>query len=102
MSEQERVVSIEPGPTIQSIVDQWHLNQEPPEVLVTRLIEREQAMAEALLTIGNGLDLHIELVAEVLAGLEMGRPKTPEERRYIHMQVHALQDRLRAEGDHDH
>lgn len=68
----------------------------PPESLIASLMEREEAMADVLRQAGLQFGLFPQIVAEVLAQVEMGQPIPTEQRAMIHSQFHALMEQIGA------
>jgi hypothetical protein len=68
----------------------------PPESLITALVQREEAMAGVLRTAGMQFGLFPQIVAEVLAEVEMGEPISPEQRQMIRAQFNALMSQIAA------
>lgn len=64
------------------------------EALVAALEERENDMADVLRSAGMQFGLFPEIVAEVLATLEMGSPMSTEQRAMIHSNFHIRMERL--------
>jgi hypothetical protein len=83
--------------SIASIVHPWLNSGAPPEVLIAALIEREEAIADVLRLAGVQFGLFPEIVAEVLAQVEMGRPISTTQRAMVHSNFHVLMERLRNE-----
>lgn len=82
--------------TINDVVTQWFNDPGtlPPEVLIERLVAREEAMAGSLRLAGVQFGMYPQIVAEVLASVEMGEPKSPEERFFIRQQFQALMEQI--------
>lgn len=68
----------------------------PPEMLVAALVAREQAMADVLRQAGMQFGMYPQIVAEVLAEVEMGEPISPEQRAMIRGQFNALMEQIAA------
>lgn len=68
----------------------------PPESLIHALMEREQAMADTLRQAGMQFGLFPQIVAEVLAQVEMGEPISTEQRAMVHFQFHGLMEQIAA------
>lgn len=68
----------------------------PPEVLINALVAREQAMADTLHQAGMQFGMFPQIVAEVLAQVEMGEPVSIEQRALIHGQFVALMEQIGA------
>ena len=66
------------------------------DTLVSALMEREQAMADTLRQAGMQFGLFPQIVAEVLAQVEMGEPISTEQRAMVHFQFHALMEQIAA------
>lgn len=58
------------------------------------LVEREEAMADAMRMAAVQFNLYPQIVSEVLASLEFGRILSEEERTYIHREFHLLMEEL--------
>lgn len=84
-------------PTIRSIVLRHVDENAPPEVLIERLVEREESVADILRLAGVQFGLFPEIVAEVFAQVGVGRPISLEQRSMIHSNFHVLMERLRRE-----
>lgn len=83
--------------SIADIVNRWvDSGKEPPESLINALVEREQAMADTLHQAGMQFGLFPQIVAEVLAQVEMGEPISTEQRDMIHTQFHRLMEQIAA------
>lgn len=83
--------------SIESIVTRHLDSGAPPEVLIHALVEREEAIADILRLAGIQFGLFPEIVAEVLAQVQMGRPISVEQRAMVHSNFHALMQRLHDE-----
>lgn len=68
----------------------------PPESLIAALVAREQAMADVLRQAGMQFGMYPQIVAEVLAQVEMGEPITTQQRALIHSQFHLLMEQIAA------
>lgn len=93
------------GPSIRDIVMHHYTEHgdASPEVLIGLLVAREQAMAELLRMAGMQFGMYPQIVAEVLAEVEMGEPLDPPERAFIKAQFQALMEELtrqQHEGGH--
>lgn len=66
----------------------------PPESLITALVEREEAMADTLRLAGVQFGLFPQIVSEVLAEVQMGRPIEAAQREFIRAQFVALMEEL--------
>jgi len=66
----------------------------PPESLTAALVQREQAMADLLRMAGVQFGMYPQIVAEVLAEIEMGEPISVEQRTMIHSQFHLLMEQI--------
>jgi len=62
--------------------------------MVSNLIAREDAIADALRMAGAQFGVYPEIVAKVLMDLELGTPPTPEVARMIQQQFIDLMERL--------
>ena len=80
--------------SIADIVNRYPLDQEQKVHLTAALIEREQAMADTLHQAGMQFGLFPQIVAEVLAQVEMGEPVSTEQRSLIHSQFHMLMEQI--------
>lgn len=85
----------EERPTIASIVSGWLAEGAPPEVLIARLTEREDTLADRLRVAGTQFGLFPAIVAEVLCDIGLGTPPDPETRDHIHRQFLAQMEELR-------
>lgn len=84
------------GPSISDIVHH-HIDEHdgaPPEVLIQALVQREEAMADMLRMAGVQFGLYPQIVAEVLAQVEMGVPIEVQQREFIRAQFVALMEEL--------
>ena len=82
------------NPTIESIVTTAHTEDVPPDVLVSRLTAREDAMRDQLHMAGMQFGLFPQIVAEVLAEVGLGTPPTEEERAMIRAAFVALMEEI--------
>lgn len=64
------------------------------DALTNALMQREEAMADVLRQAGMQFGLFPQIVAEVLAQVEMGEPITSTQREMIHAQFHALMEQI--------
>ena len=80
--------------SIADIVNRYPFTSEQKVHLVAALVEREQAMADTLHQAGMQFGLFPQIVAEVLAQVEMGEPITTEQRALIHGQFHQLMEQI--------
>jgi hypothetical protein len=86
-------------PSIAAVVDNAlpGVSAELRAALILALIEREEMIADVLRLAGVQFGLFPEIVAEVLAQVEMGRPISTEQRVMVHSNFHALMQRLQNE-----
>ena len=85
------------GPSISDIVMR-HVDDPatpPPEALINALTEREQAIADMLRMAGQQFGLYPQIVAEVLAEVELGGPTPEPQRTMIRTQFNELMDAIR-------
>lgn len=83
--------------SIADIVNRWvDSGKEPPESLIHALVQREQAMADTLHQAGMQFGLFPQIVAEVLAQVEMGESISTEQRAMIHSNFHVLMEQFAA------
>ena len=82
--------------SIADIVNRYDLNDDKARELVQALVDREQAMADTLRQAGMQFGLFPQIVAEVLAQVEMGEPIPTVERSMIHSQFHLLMEQFAA------
>lgn len=66
----------------------------PPELLIAALVEREEAMADILRQAGMNFGLFPQIVAEVLAQIEMGHLAPEAERAMIRNQFNDLMEQV--------
>lgn len=92
----DQPVSAETG--IKSIREVVEADTGDVEALISALTERENEMADLLRSAGMQFGLFPEIVAEVLATLEMGSPLSTTERAHIHSNFHIRMERL-SRGD---
>jgi|SRR5215831_686142 len=86
------------NPSIQDIVFhhfEAHVDA-PPEQLVAQLVAREEAMADYIRMAGQQYGLFPQIVAEVLAEIEMGEPIPAEQRQMVLVQYQALMEQVAA------
>jgi hypothetical protein len=74
----------------------------PPESLIDALVQREEAIADTLRMAGVQFGLYPQIVAEVLAEVEMGEPITRAQRTLIRQQFEALMVELQRQHDEGH
>jgi hypothetical protein len=82
--------------SIADIVNRYPLDNGQKVHLTAALMEREQAMADTLHQAGMQFGLFPQIVAEVLAQVEMGEPISTEQRDMIHQQFHRLMEQIAA------
>ena len=82
--------------SIADIVNRYPLDNEQKVHLTAALMEREQAMADTLRQAGMQFGLFPQIVAEVLAQVEMGEPVSTEQRAMVHFQFHGLMEQIAA------
>jgi len=82
--------------SIADIVNRYYADPAtpPPETLIAALVAREQAIVDTLHQAGMQFGLFPQIVAEVLAQVEMGEPITTEQRALIHSQFHQLMEQI--------
>ena len=80
--------------SIADIVGRYPFTHEQKVSLIAALIEREQAMKDTLHQAGMQFGLFPQIVAEVLAQIEIGEPIPTEERAMIHSQFHVLMEQI--------
>ncbi len=68
----------------------------PPEALVAALVAREEAIVGILHLAGQQFGLFPQIVAEVLAQVGMGEPKSQQERAMIRNSFNILMERIAA------
>lgn len=68
----------------------------PPEALIGALVDREQALADVLRMAGQQFGMYPQIVAEVLAEVEMGEPISVDQRAMIKAQFVVLMDQIAA------
>lgn len=85
------------GPTIGDIVREHYDNPAtpPPEALIERLLERERSIGDMLRMAGMQFGLFPQIVAEVLAEVELGGPLPEDQRLMIRQQFLALMEEVR-------
>lgn len=62
--------------------------------LIAALVAREQAMADQIRQAGMMFGLYPQIVAEVLAEIEMGEPITSAQRQMVHAQFNYLMSQI--------
>jgi hypothetical protein len=82
--------------SIADIVNRYDLTDDKARELVQALVDREQAMADTLRQAGMQFGLFPQIVAEVLAQVEMGEPVPTTERAMIHSNFHLLMEQFAA------
>ena len=82
--------------SIADIVNRYPFTDEQKVHLTATLVGREEAMADTLRQAGMQFGLFPQIVAEVLAQVEMGEPITSTQREMIHTQFHALMEQVAA------
>lgn len=70
--------------------------------LVNDLVVREEALADVMRVAGQNFGLYPQIVTEVLAELEFGRPIDPAEREFIKMQFTDLMAQLQRQHEQGH
>ena len=81
--------------SIADIVNRYNnLSDEEARALVQALVDREEAMADTLRQAGMQFGLFPQIVAEVLAQVEMGEPIPTTQRALIHSQFHVLMEQI--------
>jgi hypothetical protein len=83
-------------PDVAEVVSQY-VPELPPEVLISALHEREDAIADFLRELGPRFGLYPEIVAECIAESGLGTPIPDDVRALIHAQYVGLMGRLAAE-----
>ncbi len=81
--------------SIADIVNRYNsLSDTDARALTQALVDREQAMVDVLHQAGMQFGLFPQIVAEVLAQVEMGEPIPTEQRALIHSQFHLLMEQI--------
>jgi hypothetical protein len=80
--------------SIADIVNRYDLPDTDARALTQALVDREQAMVDVLHQAGMQFGLFPQIVAEVLAQVEMGEPIPTEQRALIHSQFHVLMEQI--------
>lgn len=83
--------------TINEVITAWVAEGAPPEVLVSRLYAREDAMVEVMHLAGVQFGLFPQIVAEVLAEVGIGSPVSAEQRQLIRDNFNRLMEQLARE-----
>ena len=80
--------------SIADIVNRYPFTPEQKAHLTAALVGREQAMVDTLHQAGMQFGLFPQIVAEVLAQVEMGESIPTEQRALIHSQFHQLMEQI--------
>lgn len=84
--------------TIADIVNR-HYRESPtaaPQVLIAHLVAREEAMAGMLRMAGMQFGMYPQIVAEILAEVQMGEPISADQRTMIRVQFNDLMTQIAA------
>ena len=83
--------------TIADIVGRWvNDGKQPPEALTNALIAREEAMAGMLRMAGMQFGMYPQIVAEILAEVQMGEPISGDQREMVRVQFNDLMVQIAA------
>lgn len=82
--------------SIADIVERYPFTADQKTHLTSALVGREQAMADTLRQAGMQFGLFPQIVAEVLAQVEMGEPIGTDQREMVHTQFVALMEQFAA------
>jgi hypothetical protein len=88
--------------SIADIVIRYMPDNGPRTDLINALVNREEGMAEALRMAGMQFGLYPQIVSEVLAQVEMGRPIEAVQREFIRVQYVGLMEELQRQHNEGH